>query len=394
MLRHQLPVHSPVPLRAALAGAAAVVRGDPSRALEDRISTLLADRYGAIDVALTDSGTSALRLAIEASFRERKGPVALPGYACYDLATAAEGARARVLLYDVDPETLGPADDALGLLADVRPVAVVVAHLFGYPAPLDGVREAVPGALLIEDAAQAAGGRLGSRLLGSLGSVSVLSFGRGKGMTGGGGGALLAHDERGAAALRHARERLADDPPGRGASRLAALVAQWALGRPSLYGAPASLPFLHLGETRYVPPHAPGRAPAACLAVLERTVESSDQEVEVRRMHARRLSLAAVRAGLRPVRAVRDAEPGYLRLGVLAPERARHARLVRSGRRLGIHPMYPSTLDALPSLKPLLADPAPRLPGSRALVDSLLALPTHGLLAERDLEALEAVLAG
>jgi hypothetical protein len=41
------------------------------------------------------------------------------------------------------------------------------------------------GAVVVEDAAQAAGGTLHNRPVGTQGSLAVLSFGRGKGLTGG-----------------------------------------------------------------------------------------------------------------------------------------------------------------------------------------------------------------
>jgi perosamine synthetase len=373
------------------AGARVLVSGDRSGALRARVADLLRSRYGARDVLLTDSGTSALRLAIEGAVAGSGRPVALPGYGCYDLASAAEGAGARVALYDLDPSTLGPAAGAIEALARSRPAAVVVAHLFGYPVDLRAVREAAGDAMLIEDAAQGAGGTLDGALLGSFGSVSVLSFGRGKGMTGGGGGALLAHDEQGSAVVAWTRERIGPQPASRGARPMAALAAQWLLGRPALYGIPASLPFLHLGETRYLPPRPPRPAPTSCLAALERGIEASDREVEARRRNAERL-LDAARPSehVRTVRPVAGAGPGYLRLPLLVDAEGERSRLSADGRLLGITPMYPMTLAELPSLAPFLLERRAALPGCAALARSLVSLPTHGLLRERDLRALEA----
>jgi dTDP-4-amino-4,6-dideoxygalactose transaminase len=366
---------------------------DRSGQIAGRVRDHLKSRYGARDVLLTDSGTSALRLAIEGAVDRSGGAVALPGYGCYDLASAAEGAGARVTLYDLDPATLGPAPDAVDALRSARPAAVVVAHLFGYPVDLRSVQAAAGRALLIEDAAQGAGGRLSGRVLGSLGSLSVLSFGRGKGMTGGGGGALLAHDERGSAVLAWARARLGPEAPRRGAGAVVTLAAQRLLGRPAIYAIPASLPFLHLGETRYLPPRPPRPAQTACLAMMERTIAASDREVVTRKVNAERLLSALGGSGCgRGVTPVAGAEPGYLRLPIVAADDGRE-RLRAEGLRLGVGPAYPETLAALPSLEPFLAGGKPSLPGASALARSLFTLPTHGLLSERDLQALEATLA-
>ena len=66
------------------------------------------------ELLLTDSGTSALALALQRAARERPGPAALPAFCCYDIATAADVAGVPFVLYDVDPETLGPDPASLG----------------------------------------------------------------------------------------------------------------------------------------------------------------------------------------------------------------------------------------------------------------------------------------
>ena len=64
-----------------------------------------------------------------------------------------------------------------------------------------------------EDAAQEAGATLHGRRLGSFGDLSVLSFGRGKGVTGGGGGALLYGEPMFAAASAAFRRRDGERSP-------------------------------------------------------------------------------------------------------------------------------------------------------------------------------------
>lgn len=393
-MRRQLPVHSPVGFLALAAGVAAAVRGDRDGRLHRRVVDALGSRFDALDVMLTDSGTSALRLAIAGAVRGRENPVALPGYTCYDMATAAEGAEARVALYDLDPATLGPDLASLRGLGSVGLSAVVVGHLFGHLVDVSTVQSLVGDALVIEDAAQGVGGRLHGRRLGSFGSLSVLSFGRGKGMTGGGGGAVLAHDDRGREALRWVRERAPLERGGRGAVRMAALGAQWMLGRPALYGIPTALPFLHLGETRYHPPWPPTEPEVACLAALGRVIADIDREVSIWRQNAIRLERAL--SGSRHLRGfdpVPGGEPGSLRLPALV-SRADRGRLLDAGAgRLGIMKGYPRTLAELPSLGPSIVGPPVRLPGSAALARALITLPTHGLLTESDLSGLEAWIA-
>src|SRR5207237_8893759 len=141
---------------------------------------------------LTGSGTTALTAALIGVLKDRPGAVALPAYGCYDLATAADGANAPVLLYDLDPHTLAPDLPQLRDALRQGASAVVVVHFYGHPVDLGEVKRlaAERGALVIEDAAQAAGAKLDGRPVGTQSSLAVLSFGRGKGLTGGSGGAL------------------------------------------------------------------------------------------------------------------------------------------------------------------------------------------------------------
>lgn len=381
-LRWQPPARSPISLASLAAGAAALVAPGDARA---RLLETMRARLGMTDGLLTDSGTSALGLALRYAAPGR--PVALPAWSCYDLATAAIGAGAAVVLYDLDPATLAPDAESLRSALRGGVGAVVVAHLFGIPQPLPDVAAEVTaaGGVLIEDAAQAAGGTLRGTPLGGFGPVTVLSFGRGKGLTGGGGGALLA----GAAAmgaLDAARRLLV--PAGRGVGRLAGAAAQWVLARPAWYGVPASLPFLKLGETLFHPPHPPRGMPAAAAAATLRAVPLADAEVGVRRRHAARLA-AAVRAPFGRVTPPEGAEPGWLRFPVLAPLAAAGAVRETAARQLGVAPGYPRPLATLPGFAGYCRNAGEKFPGAETLAARLITLPTHAWIEERDLDAVE-----
>jgi perosamine synthetase len=389
--RRQLPAYSPLPAGAVLAGAAGILWGaDPARAA---IAAVFARSYGSDEALLTDSGTGALTLAIRASLAGSPGaPVALPAYGCYDLATAADGVGCPVLLYDLDPGTLAPDLASLHSVLERGARAVVLAHWYGVPADPEPVLAAVrsAGAILIEDAAQGAGGSWRRRPLGSFGDLTVLSFGRGKGNTAGRGGALLAHGALGVAAF--ARARGAVVRARRGVKELLQLKAQWLLGRPSLYAVPSALPFLRLGETVYHPPTSVRAISAVAARTLAVTLPLGEREAEIRRANAGRL-LARGRAGLVPPRVPGGGVAGYLRLPLVAAPGARAAALSVEARGLGIMPGYPLALCDLPGFAERLEKQADRFEGARAMAERLVTLPTHSLLKEGDLLRLESWLA-
>lgn len=381
------PVRSPLSLRAVARGWSGVLSANASHLAEAQ--TLLTERYKSREVLLTDSGTTALALALKLAVAHRPHAprIALPAWACYDLATAADTAGVEVRLYDLDPGTLGPDWESLGRVLAEGVAAVVVVHPYGLPVDLREVarRTSETGTIIIEDAAQSTGAWLSGRRLGAWGDLAVLSFGRGKGWTGGGGGALLLNS-RFAAALPRPEELAA---PHVGMASGVKLTAQWLLARPSIYALPASLPFLQLGRTVYRPPEPMGRMPAQAAGVLLATAPLMDYEFDRRRVYSARLREVVRQSGAGTLPALaEDAHPSWLRLPLLPSATLQPQVQTPEARRLGVTPGYPLPLSALPGFAERLTQRGQAFPGAELLAQSLITLPTHGQLTARDLERL------
>jgi dTDP-4-amino-4,6-dideoxygalactose transaminase len=346
-------------------------------------------RFGAARALPVDSGTSALALAIAGALDGRPDrPVALPAFACFDVATAAVAAGVPVLLYDVDPRSLIPDAASVSRAILQGAGALVVAHLYGYPSDLGEVLQLArdAGVVVIEDAAQAVGATVRGRLAGTQAALGVLSFGRGKGWTGGGGGALLAFDATGAAVVDRAKAQLR--PARRGWGALAALAGQQLLARPGTYALPAAVPFLRLGETVYRSPHPPRGLALASGGILPRTRSLADSELSVRRRNAERLSLALrgdPRSGLQAIAPQPGANPSFLRFPVLAPAGTRGLVSDRRAARLGVAPSYPRPLSELSRFASRCGNAGETFPGARELAARLCTLPTHSWLSDQDL---------
>jgi dTDP-4-amino-4,6-dideoxygalactose transaminase len=374
--RFQPPVHSPITAGALIRAVARASRApdEAVRELADELRT----RFAADEVVLTGSGTQALQMAIQTATADagRDGIVALPGFCCYDVARAAIGADRQVVLYDLDPATLTPDLTSLEAAFRAGAQAAVIAPLYGVPAPWEPIASLAReyGVTLIEDAAQGQGARWRNAPLGSLGEISILSFGRGKGWTGGGGGALL---------LRGTFRGKAIFPATAGGGRLAGSVgaiAQWMLARPSIYGIPRSIPALGLGETRY---HAPDPtasiSPFSAALAMELSgaaIAEAEHRGRVGEMYLKALS--ARRDAQAPL-LDEAASPGWLRF----PVRVRGGAAALAGRmdllRLGIGQSYPSTLAELGPLADRIVLSQTPLPGAAELVRDLITLPTHSV---------------
>ena len=383
MIRRQLPVYSPITF-ASLVRAFGSAWGAWSSDPRGTLGGLLRDRYQADRVVLTGSGTQALTLALRLALAQRDAPVAIPAFTCYDVATATVGAGCQVLLYDLDPQTLGPDWTSLESALEQGAGSMVVAYLYGVPVDWRRAQDLASryGALLIEDAAQGMGGSWHGRRLGSLGSLSVLSFGRGKGWTGGRGGALLVRSEL-PSGVHELRYRSLDE-----LGVAAAAIAQWLLARPAVYGIPYRLPWLQLGKTRYrdpVPPRAMTRTAAAL--ILE-TLGAAEQAAAGRRRVGERLMETTRRgAAAEPIALPKSTTPGYLRFPCrVRSDRVRRQLLERLAG-AGVAESYPLSLGHLRAVGDRL-NATRRTPGADALANELITLPTHSLLTDRDLSEL------
>jgi hypothetical protein len=343
----------------------------------------LCQRYSAVDALLTDTGTSALVLALR-KVLPPGGTVAFPGYGCFDLTSAALGAGMRVRLYDIEPSTLSPDLDSVRAVIARGVDAIVVTHLYGYPADIVGVQEIArqQGIPVIEDAAQGAGGTLGGGLLGTFGDIATLSFGRGKGMTSGSGGAVLVRTLELAGWTRSMNAELGAGSGG--GLEVMSLAAQSLLAHPSMYRLPASIPALKLGEMVYHPPIEPRRMAAAAEAILHSALRMDEREVQVRRARARDLlSLLTESHSVAPVRPIIGGDSGYLRLALLDTGGRRVPRPT-----VGALRGYPMTLEQHAPLQPIIMRGERAGKGSEILRDTLFTLPTHSRVNSSDLTRL------
>ena len=383
-LRRQLPVASPISPIALAQALLASVRASASTG--ERARDAIVHRYGATRAVLTDSGTSALVHALRLTV-PHGGIVAFPAYACVDLAAAARFAGVRVRLYDLDPATLSPDLESVRALMQRGVSALVVAHLFGFPADVPGVRAiAGTGVPVIEDAAQSAGGTLEGRRLGTMGDIAILSFGRGKGLCAGGGGALLAFDERWSRSIA----ALPSMPSSRGWTNLATTKIQWAFGRPWLYALPSMLPWLRLGEMVYHPAHEPSGMSIGSAALLASAFAMEDEDVATRRSHARAYDeIVRASADLASVTPIAGGVAGYLRYPVRDCGASRPANGA-----LGIVRPYPRTLAEQDELQPVLVPGEPEMRGAAELRRTLVTLPTHRFVSDMDHRAIRRWLRG
>ena len=118
--------------------------------------------------------------------------VAVPALICEVVADSIVAAGARPVIYGIGPSDFAPSVAACEAALSPATKAVVIAHLFGIPADLEGFRALCDarGCLLIEDCAPCVGGRAGGLDVGAAGDCALYSFKYDKPLALGWGGAL------------------------------------------------------------------------------------------------------------------------------------------------------------------------------------------------------------
>ena len=384
MFRRVPPVHSPLSLAALSRGLAAALSERAWRAARAEIDQWVRETFEPRAWAWTDSGTTALTLALRLATAERGSRrIALPAYGCYDLATACDGAEVEVLLYDIDPGTLGPDWSSLEWALGEGAVSVVLVHQYGIPVDLDRARDLATahGATVIEDAAQGIGGEYNRKPLGRHGDLSILSFGRGKGFSAGGGGLLLAHSAR----FIDAASELAL-PSARGFAAWAKCLVQAAFSAPGRFWIPAALPMLKLGETIYHRPHPPSGVSRSGTGVLAGGLAGIGPAAVGRQEVVARWRSLLPSDWLIQFQDRECIRPGWLRYPVLAPSVQTAEAFAEGAAWLGVARGYPKSLLDLSGFgSSTVAALAGGAPGARILADRLLTMPTHVHVQQQDM---------
>mgnify|MGYP003337173592 CR=1 FL=1 len=283
-----------------------------------------------------------------------------------------------VVLCDVDPETLDFKFAELEGLLDENVLCVVSTHLFGRPADIRRVKQlcARKGIFVVEDAAQAMGGQVGDRLLGTIGDVGFYSLGRGKNMTCGTGGIIVTSSAPIAEAIEAEYESLSEASWLDVFRNWLELLVMRVFIHPALYWFPAGLPFLGLGETKFYTDFPMCRMDEVRAHLLNgwqgRLARSNQERSSRAQWLVEGLDLA--RRGVKPIMGEGSF---FLRLPVLVRGREAKEAICQLSleQGAGLSQNYPATIQEIPELAGQLADR--RCPGAQEVVDRLVTLPTH-----------------
>jgi dTDP-4-amino-4,6-dideoxygalactose transaminase len=387
-----MKIQRTLPPSAAPLGWADILRGlvapMGSRALEKRTEEFQ-EHFGVQYVFWVTSGKAALALILSALMRlSSRRKVVIPAYTCFSVPSAVMKSGLKIGLCDVEPETLAFNADNLGETLDEDTLAVVPTHLFGLAVDVEHVKQYARkhGIYVIEDVAQGFGGMRDGKLLGTMGDVAFLSFGRGKNVTCGSGGVVLTNDPNIGNAIQWVYDRLSTETAVDAFGNWMQVVAMRLLLHPRLYWIPAGLPFLKLGETKFYTDFPVRRMDSMRAGLLAGWKARLQRATQVRRERAQTFLHRLQKDVAEYVPLHGSNEAVYLRLPVCAFNRDEKKLLCALSRQqgLGISPSYPGTIQDIPELQGELS--CERSPGAARLVECLMTFPTHDLVTEHDIE--------
>ncbi|MDA7949158.1 MAG: DegT/DnrJ/EryC1/StrS family aminotransferase [Hyphomicrobiaceae bacterium] len=143
------------------------------------------------------NGTAALHVSLRAIGVGPGDEVIVPDLSFIATANAVCMAGATPVFCDVEAETLCMDPNGVDQLITSRTKAIIPVHLYGHPAPMSQIMDIARknNLLVIEDAAEAHGARIGDDPVGSFGDCAVFSFYGNKNLTTGEGGIIVSNDK-------------------------------------------------------------------------------------------------------------------------------------------------------------------------------------------------------
>lgn len=374
------------------------IEGDDVNIFENDLAAYL----GVNEVFSFNSGRSALYVALKSLNLRRGEEVIVPAYTCAIVFEVILRLGLKPVLVDVDLETYNIDPELIPKAVTPRTKVIVPVHLFGRPCDMDRIIEISEklGLYVVEDAAQALGAEFKRQKVGTLGDLAMFSFGPGKSITGGEGGALAVNNPDLGERINRISAQL-PSPDWRWILHVARnVIAVKVFSNPSMYTLikkyvkesveESEKEILHncLSLLRNAPPFYPtvklAKMPNLSAAIIREQLAKADEFNEKRIANANRLTALFSNMNENEV-VVPKRDPNmkstYTRYVVRVIKGNRGLivnRMLRYGIiAAGLYSYIKTFLEKLPNEKHLHAE---------ELARSLIALPNHPLVTESDMQ--------
>ncbi|NNC39775.1 MAG: DegT/DnrJ/EryC1/StrS family aminotransferase [Acidimicrobiia bacterium] len=173
------------------------INGPNVRAFEAEVAAFL----GADHAVGVNSGTDALVIGLRSLGIGAGDEVITTPFTFFATGEAVSVIGATPVFVDIDPDTFNIDPEAIEAAVTDRTKAIIPVHLFGQPADMGAILDVARrhDLRILEDVAQAFGGKFQDRLLGTLGDIGAFSFFPSKNLGAYGDGGLITTNDDGLA---------------------------------------------------------------------------------------------------------------------------------------------------------------------------------------------------
>ncbi len=164
----------------------------------EKFEKMIAKYIGAKYCVVFNSGTSALHAALLAYGIKEGDEVIVPSFTFIATANAPLFVGAKPVFADIEEETFGLDPEDVKEKITEKTKAIIPIHYGGCPCKIKELKEIAEdhNLILIEDAAESLGARIGDKKVGSFGDSAMFSFCQNKIITTGDGGAIVTNTKK------------------------------------------------------------------------------------------------------------------------------------------------------------------------------------------------------
>ncbi|VAW73242.1 DegT/DnrJ/EryC1/StrS aminotransferase [hydrothermal vent metagenome] len=315
--------------------------------------------------------------------------IVVPAYTCYSVASSALMAGLHVRVCDIDPDTLSYDLEQLRSIDFSRVLAVTTANLYGMPDNLPEIDSITRehGVFLVDDAAQSMQARIAGRFSGTWGIAGLFSLDKGKNITAIQGGMIVTENNELENIIVQRYSRLPENGHVSNIKEYIKLLVYFSLLHPSLYWMPASLPFLHLGETRYEDDYPINRLPRTLAAISNHQLSRVEAITAIRLGNAERyIQTLGNTSGPGRFSIIDGAEPVFLRYPVRMKDKQARRNFLGEYAGLGVTASYPQSISDVEEIRSVIRIQNEQTPNARQIAREIVTLPTHAYVRPGDIE--------
>lgn len=389
MIREVPPAGAPITLSAILNGVKSIFYSDSClQEFENKIKAYL----GAKHCFFVSSGRAALFIILKILRNNSTNRnVIIPGYTCYTVAATVAKAGLQVMPCDLSMATFDFDKKKLSNIDMDDTLCIIPTHLFGLPSSIDEIRNIVKrhNIPVIEDAAQAFGGEINGKKMGTIGDIGFFSLQRGKNLTTMEGGIIVTDSEKYASEITKEIANLSQLNFIETNEMIIKSFIYWIFLNPSLYWVPERLPFVNLGATEFSLEYPVKTFSDFQAGIGNKIVERLDEYNQIRKNNSKYLytNISKDDHFIIP-EAISGHTSAMIRFPVIFNDLQARDDIFNSLQNLGIgcSKMYPSAINSIPGISQYLSKDTGPLPVSKKIADGVLTLPIHPLVTTNDLD--------